>query len=162
MASSLSAQQLLPSNAHRSSEFVRGRTVRRRPRCPPITSAATLTGSRRARDSHGLETPAAIARTRPRLRAFAGRVGNLDALSNHDLILERRPNILLPFCYTTRKRRTIWSDTRPTIRKNFLDKSVLDGVKDHGLRISSACLKKLAGALRRKASIRVSPPSCPR
>jgi hypothetical protein len=36
------------------------------------------------------------------LRAFAGRVGKLDVFSKPDLIIERKLNMLLPFCYPTR------------------------------------------------------------
>jgi hypothetical protein len=37
-----------------------------------------------------------------RSRAFTGRVGRLDVLSKSDLIIEQKPNIVLPFCYPTR------------------------------------------------------------
>jgi hypothetical protein len=72
---------------------------------PPIASWTRLKepGSRRE--------PGSLARQKFRLpslarghllRAFAGRVGRLDVLSKLDLIIERSPNILLPFCYPTR------------------------------------------------------------
>jgi hypothetical protein len=37
----------------------------------------------------------------PVLRA-TGRVGRLDVLGKSDLNIERKPNIVLPFCYPTR------------------------------------------------------------
>ena len=106
MASSLAAQQPLPSQAvAEPSEFSTLWSGGVKSRDAAIASAARLKGPgvpAGAGIARASKTPApSLARGRL-LRAFAGRVGRLDALSKSYLIIERSPNILLPFCYPTR------------------------------------------------------------